>query len=100
VKAQNWFAVGLDFIIVVAGVFIGLQVQQWNEARKDAVQHEKLLGRLKRNFVISNLWPQSWSPSFIRRGKAPQMSSMRCAGNSRSGRSLRFSNKISSSRGG
>jgi hypothetical protein len=25
VKAQNWFAVGLDFFIVVTGVFIGLQ---------------------------------------------------------------------------
>ena len=29
VKDQNWFAVGLDFFIVVFGVFIGLQVQQW-----------------------------------------------------------------------
>ena len=29
VKDQNWFAVALDFIIVVAGVFMGLQVQQW-----------------------------------------------------------------------
>jgi hypothetical protein len=50
VKAQNWFAVGLDFVIVVAGVFIGLQVQQWNEARKDAVQHAKLLERLEEEF--------------------------------------------------
>ena len=24
VKAQNWFAVGLDFLIVVVGVFIGV----------------------------------------------------------------------------
>lgn len=29
VKEQNWFAVGLDFLIVVFGVFIGLQVQNW-----------------------------------------------------------------------
>jgi len=28
VKDQNWFAVGLDFFIVVFGVFIGLQMQQ------------------------------------------------------------------------
>ncbi len=32
VKAQNWFAVGLDFVIVVVGVFIGIQVANWNEA--------------------------------------------------------------------
>ncbi len=35
VKAQNWLAVLLDFIIVVAGVFVGLQVSNWNEARAD-----------------------------------------------------------------
>lgn len=33
VKAQNWFAVGLDFCIVVLGVFIGLQVSNWNDNR-------------------------------------------------------------------
>ena len=33
VKDQNWFAVALDFIIVVFGVFIGIQVSNWNEAR-------------------------------------------------------------------
>ncbi len=33
VKDQNWFAVGLDFIIVVVGIFVGLQVSAWNDAR-------------------------------------------------------------------
>jgi len=32
VKDQNWFAVGIDFFIVVVGVFIGIQVSNWNEA--------------------------------------------------------------------
>ena len=27
VKAQNWFAVAIDFVIVVVGVFIGIQVR-------------------------------------------------------------------------
>ena len=31
VKAQNWTAVALDFVIVVVGVFIGIQVSNWNE---------------------------------------------------------------------
>ncbi|MBT8141669.1 MAG: hypothetical protein KJO88_04850 [Gammaproteobacteria bacterium] len=35
VKDQNWFAVALDFIIVVFGVFIGIQVANWNEYRAD-----------------------------------------------------------------
>lgn len=34
VKAQNWFAVGIDFVIVVVGVFIGIQVSNWNEDRE------------------------------------------------------------------
>jgi hypothetical protein len=33
VKAQNWFAVGIDFFIVVVGVFVGLQVSNWNDRR-------------------------------------------------------------------
>ena len=33
VKTQNWTAVALDFVIVVVGVFIGIQVANWNDAR-------------------------------------------------------------------
>ena len=29
VKAQNWFAVGLDFVIVVIGVGVAMFGQQW-----------------------------------------------------------------------
>ena len=35
VKAHNWFAVAIDFVIVVVGVFVGLQVNNWNAARQD-----------------------------------------------------------------
>lgn len=35
VEAENWLAVAIDFVIVVIGVFIGIQVANWNEARKD-----------------------------------------------------------------
>lgn len=51
VKAQNWFAVGLDFLIVVLGVFIGLQVNNWNESRKQADLQAKLLERLEEEFL-------------------------------------------------
>lgn len=42
VKDQNWFAVALDFLIVVVGILIALQITNWNEARS-AVQTEKRL---------------------------------------------------------
>ena len=46
IRSQNWFAVAIEFIIVVAGVFLGLQVQDWNEARKERVEAHGLLSRL------------------------------------------------------
>lgn len=33
VSDQNWVAVALDFFIVVAGVYIGIQLGNWNDAR-------------------------------------------------------------------
>lgn len=47
VKTQNWFAVLVDFVIVVVGVFVGLQVQDWNDARKERLEERELLGRLE-----------------------------------------------------
>ena len=46
VKDQNWFAVGIDFIIVVIGVFIGIQVANWNNARSDAQREQQVLVEL------------------------------------------------------
>lgn len=46
VRDQNWFAVGLDFLIVVVGVFIGIQVANWNEARADERLGKVYLDRL------------------------------------------------------
>ncbi len=47
VKAQNWFAVGIDFLIVVVGVFIGIQVSNWNDARADQTRGYEYLERLR-----------------------------------------------------
>ncbi|MBL8545146.1 MAG: hypothetical protein JNL81_01710 [Hyphomonadaceae bacterium] len=33
VTAHNWFAVGIDLVIVVLGVFLGTQVSNWNAER-------------------------------------------------------------------
>ncbi len=46
VKDQNWFAVGIDFFIVVSGVFIGLQVANWNEARQERSQADLAMERI------------------------------------------------------
>lgn len=46
VQDQNWFAVGVDFVIVVIGVFIGIQVSNWNAAREDRFNETLYLGYL------------------------------------------------------
>ena len=33
IREQNWFAVVLEFIIVIAGVVIGFRVTAWNAER-------------------------------------------------------------------
>ena len=51
VRDQNWVAVGLDFLIVVVGVFIGIQVANWNEARREEALGEAYLDRLSDDLV-------------------------------------------------
>jgi hypothetical protein len=50
VSTHNWFAVGVDVVIVVLGVFLGTQVNNWNEARLEAER-----GRHYRDRLISEL---------------------------------------------
>ncbi len=38
VGEQNWLAVVLDFLVVVLGIFIGLEVSNWNQARVERQQ--------------------------------------------------------------
>lgn len=46
VKDQKWFAVGVDFVIVVIGVYIGIQASNWNAAREDRANETLYLGYL------------------------------------------------------
>lgn len=46
-KTQNWTAVAIDFVIVVLGVFVGVQASNWNQARIDRAQTQRLLMRIE-----------------------------------------------------
>jgi hypothetical protein len=50
VREQNWTAVGVDFVIVVVGVFIGIQVSNWNDSRRGAEQQQRYIERLASDF--------------------------------------------------
>jgi hypothetical protein len=53
VKTQNWTAVALDFVIVVTGVFIGIQVSNWNDVRREQALEREYLERLSSDIQLS-----------------------------------------------
>jgi hypothetical protein len=52
-RNQEWTAIAIDFVIVVVGVFIGIQVSNWNQARVDrdkaASYRQRLVDELQFN---------------------------------------------------
>ena len=54
IKNQDWFVVGVEVMIVVVGIFIGLQVDDWNEDRKERAEEQNILENL-RNEVSNNI---------------------------------------------
>lgn len=46
IRQQNWFTVILEILIVVAGIFVALRVDDWNDFRKDRRDEQQYLNRL------------------------------------------------------
>jgi hypothetical protein len=46
VKRHDWFAVATEFVIVVLGIFIGLQASLWVQTRQDVETERRYLERL------------------------------------------------------
>ena len=63
VKEQNWFAVGLDFFIVVVGILIAFQITNWSEAREQKRLHDDAFER-----VIDEMHTNLQLQGFIRDG--------------------------------
>jgi len=55
VTDQNWFAVFIDFFIVVVGVFIGIQVANWNDTRLENKLSEDFTERLRAD-ITEEAW--------------------------------------------
>jgi len=53
VKAQNWTAVALDFVIVVVGVYLGIQVNNWDQARDEKNTEATYLELLQRDLRVT-----------------------------------------------
>ena len=60
VRNQEWTAIFIDLVIVVVGVFIGIQVANWNEARLTRDKAEVFTTRLK-----ADLQQEAWRYQFL-----------------------------------
>ena len=49
VKDQNWFAVGLDFLIVVLGILLAFQITEWSAERQERTAERRYLAELARD---------------------------------------------------
>jgi hypothetical protein len=47
VREQNWTAIAIDFAIVVLGVFVGIQMANWNAEREDRQRGAEFAERLR-----------------------------------------------------
>jgi hypothetical protein len=50
IEKENWFAVFIDFLIVVVGVFIGIQVANWNTVNLSQAKEQNVLAQLNQEF--------------------------------------------------
>lgn len=48
-RRQDWMAVAIELVIVILGVFIGIQVSNWNQARADVQLGQDYAKRLARD---------------------------------------------------
>ena len=67
VKEHNWFAVGLDFLIVVAGILIAFQITSWNEGRQDRRDEQRYLAELSRDMSVNMARAQEHQLSTLQR---------------------------------
>ena len=72
-KTQNWTAIWIEFILLVLGVFLGIQVSNWNAARADDARAQayldRIYGNLETDLVAIQRREVFW-PQVIAYGKA------------------------------
>jgi hypothetical protein len=74
-KEQNWPAIWIEFILLVVGVFVGIQVANWNEERQDRKIERDYLERLQREIV--EILPQAKDARAWLEGNAARMEQLR-----------------------
>jgi len=69
-KDQNWTAIVLEFVLLVIGVFLGIQVANWNEARAENQREHLLLRELRAELANSIKQTETRSKAFEQVGRS------------------------------
>lgn len=72
VRTQNWTAIVLDFVIVVLGVFMGIQLGNWNDARAEDAEGTRYVSQLTQEYAIVQDVVEDQVASYIEFTKAVQ----------------------------
>lgn len=59
-KEQNWTAIVIEFVLLVTGVFLGIQVSNWNTERETRQKSELFTARL-----IADLRVEAWAYEYL-----------------------------------
>ena len=66
-RQQHWTAVLIDFVIVVVGVFLGIQAANWNESRKERLEEHRYYTQILDDLRVdqqSLRWAQKRADTF------------------------------------
>ncbi len=87
VRNQEWTAIFLDFLIVVTGVFIGIQVSNWNQERVDRDLADRYVAQLSDDIradirdvktgIETSVWRFAAISELLGRAGLPQPDSVR-----------------------
>jgi hypothetical protein len=59
-KEQNWTAIVIEFVLLVTGVFLGIQVSNWNAEREDRQKSAVFTARL-----VADLEVEAWGYEYL-----------------------------------
>lgn len=60
IRARDWFSFSIEFAIVVAGVFIGIQMANWNEERHARTEEARLVDQLLGEVAVAIDTKDDW----------------------------------------
>lgn len=60
VREQNWFTVIIEVVVVVLGVFIGIQVDDWNSQRQTRAEEKRLASQLLDELTTAIATKETW----------------------------------------